>query len=60
VLCSKQQSAVAILEAAREQRADAIALATHGRGGVRRWLLGSVADKVVRAAHIPVLLHHPQ
>jgi nucleotide-binding universal stress UspA family protein len=27
---------------------------------VRRWLLGSVADKVVRAAHTPVLLHHPQ
>jgi nucleotide-binding universal stress UspA family protein len=60
VLCSKQQPAVAILEAAREQRADAIALATHGRGGVRRWLLGSVADKVVRASHTPVLLHHPQ
>jgi hypothetical protein len=31
-------------------------MTTHGRGGVRRWLLGSVADKLVRAAAAPVLL----
>jgi nucleotide-binding universal stress UspA family protein len=35
--------------------ADLIALATHGAGGVRRFVLGSVADKVMRAAECPVL-----
>lgn len=37
---------------------DVIALATHGRGMVERFLLGSVADKVLRTAHVPVLVHH--
>lgn len=36
-----------------------IAMATHGRGGVRRLLLGSVADKVLRTASQPVLLVRP-
>jgi nucleotide-binding universal stress UspA family protein len=50
-----QGSAVeTILEAA--QRADLVALATHGRGRVARLFLGSVADKVVRAAPCPVLV----
>jgi nucleotide-binding universal stress UspA family protein len=38
---------------------DVIALATHGRGGVRRMLLGSVADKVIRGASTPVLVYKP-
>lgn len=50
--------AATILELAREQ-ADVIAMATHGRGGVKRWLLGSVSDKVVRGADMPVLLTRP-
>jgi nucleotide-binding universal stress UspA family protein len=33
-----------------------IAMATHGYGGFRRWALGSVADRVVHAAHAPILL----
>ena len=36
--------------------ADLIVMTTHGRGGVRRWLLGSVADKLVRETAAPVLL----
>ena len=36
-----------------------IVIATHGRGGVRRLALGSVADKVVRGADIPVLVYRP-
>jgi len=36
--------------------ADLIAMATHGRGGLGRWMIGSVADRVVRAATIPVLV----
>jgi nucleotide-binding universal stress UspA family protein len=33
-----------------------IAVGTHGRGGVSRFILGSVADKLVRGTHAPVLI----
>jgi nucleotide-binding universal stress UspA family protein len=36
---------------------DMIALETHGRGGLVRFLLGSVADKVVRGSKLPILIH---
>jgi nucleotide-binding universal stress UspA family protein len=52
-------AAVAILEEAHVIKAGLVALATHGRGGLGRLLLGSVADKVVRGAQVPVLLHRP-
>jgi nucleotide-binding universal stress UspA family protein len=48
-----------ILDEARAVRADLIALATHGRRGLKRLLLGSVADKVVRGGSLPVLLLRP-
>jgi nucleotide-binding universal stress UspA family protein len=48
-----------ILSRAEEWGAELIALGTHGRGGLRRWLLGSVADQVVRAAHCRVLVARP-
>jgi nucleotide-binding universal stress UspA family protein len=48
-----------ILEVAEETNADVIAMSTHGRSGVQRWLMGSVAEKVVHHAHIPVMLIHP-
>jgi len=38
------------------QPGDLLILTSHGRGGVRRWLLGSVAEKLVREAAAPVLL----
>ena len=44
-----------IIETARERKADLIVLGTHGRTGVRRALLGSVAESVVRHSPIPVL-----
>jgi len=34
-------------------------MTTHGYGGLKRMLLGSTADKVVRAAEIPVLILRP-
>jgi nucleotide-binding universal stress UspA family protein len=55
---SNKPAATAILEQA-EEGFDLIALATHGRGGLARMLLGSVADKVVRGAPAAVLIHHP-
>ena len=52
-------AAAAIMAEARVHANDLIALETHGRGGLARLLLGSVADKVVRGALTPVLLHRP-
>lgn len=44
-----------ILAAASSLGADWIALGTHGRTGINRWLLGSVAERVLRASTLPVL-----
>jgi nucleotide-binding universal stress UspA family protein len=44
-----------IIAAASEVHADLIVLGTHGRRGLNRMLLGSVAEKVVRMAEVPVL-----
>jgi nucleotide-binding universal stress UspA family protein len=38
------------------QPGDVIVMTTHGRGGVARWFLGSVAEDVVRRSTVPVLL----
>lgn len=46
----------AILSFAEDTGADIIAVGTHGRGPIRRLVMGSVSDKVVRAANIPVLV----
>ncbi|MEY2817987.1 MAG: universal stress protein [Chloroflexota bacterium] len=48
-----------ILEVADEVHADMIAMCTHSRTGINRWLMGSVADEVVHNAHVPVILVHP-
>ncbi len=45
-----------IVEHARRHGFDLIAMSTHGRSGLQRLVLGSVADHVVRHAHTPVLL----
>jgi nucleotide-binding universal stress UspA family protein len=45
-----------ILHQAEERSADLIAITTHGRSALPRLILGSVADKVVRASHVPVLV----
>jgi nucleotide-binding universal stress UspA family protein len=44
-----------IVALALDERADLIVIGTHGRGGMSRALLGSVADRVVRLAPCPVL-----
>jgi nucleotide-binding universal stress UspA family protein len=46
----------AIHEAAAKERADLIIISTHGRTGLRRAILGSVAEGTVRAAACPVLV----
>ena len=49
----------AITEFAQKEKADYIAMATHGRSGLRRLLLGSVAEQIVRHSHVPVILYPP-
>ena len=50
------QAAETIIEYAQEHPIDIIVMATHGRSGLQRWVYGSVADKILRAAHVPILL----
>jgi nucleotide-binding universal stress UspA family protein len=54
-----RNAADSILQAANPVRVAVIAMATHGRGGVQRLVLGSVADKLIRAAAVPVLVQRP-
>jgi nucleotide-binding universal stress UspA family protein len=51
--------AEAILRASSEEQADLIVMATHGRSGVSRLVLGSVAEEIVRHADLPVVLVRP-
>jgi nucleotide-binding universal stress UspA family protein len=43
-----------IADAARD--GDVVVMASHGRGGIRRWMLGSVAEKLVRSGPVPVMI----
>jgi len=51
---------VEVLQAAKRLGADLIVMATHGRKGLRRLVLGSVAERVIREAPCPVLTVRPQ
>jgi nucleotide-binding universal stress UspA family protein len=53
------QPAVAILHEAKPPAVDVVALETHGRRGLKRLFLGSVADKVIRGSAVPVLVQRP-
>lgn len=52
--------AESIVSYAEENRFDLIALATHGRSGLKRLVFGSVADYVVRKSGLPILLIKPK
>jgi nucleotide-binding universal stress UspA family protein len=49
-----------ILDAAEDHRIDLIVLATHGRTGIKRLIIGNVAERVVRHARCPVLTVKPR
>lgn len=59
-LIEGQDVADTILEIAREELVDTIVMCTHGRSGIGRWVFGSVAEKVLRGAEIPLLLLRPE
>ncbi len=48
-----------IVARARDGAFDLIVMSTHGRTGLGRWVMGSVADAVVHHTAVPVLLVHP-
>ncbi len=45
-----------IIDFAEDSAGSVIVMSTHGRGGLGRWIMGSVADRVLRAAYRPILL----
>ncbi len=49
-----------VMEAVRANRPDLVVMGTHGRGGVKRMMLGSVADHLVRNAECPVVTMREQ
>jgi nucleotide-binding universal stress UspA family protein len=55
-LCEEGDAATGILQVARERQGDLIVMGSHGRTGLGRLLMGSVAEQVVRRAACPVLI----
>jgi len=51
-----QQVAVEIIDFAKETGVDLVVMCTHGRSGITRWVLGSVAHKVLTRTETPILL----
>jgi nucleotide-binding universal stress UspA family protein len=49
----------AIVEAARFRKADLIVMSSHGRSGLGRLVLGSIAESVLRSTTVPILLIRP-
>jgi nucleotide-binding universal stress UspA family protein len=47
-----------IVAFADEEDCDLVVMGTHGRAGVERWIIGSVAERVVRESTVPVLTVH--
>ena len=43
-----------------EHGIDLIVMSTHGRGGLQRFLVGSVTDRVIRSSHVPILAIPPE
>lgn len=50
------QPADEIADFVEKNKVDLIVMATHGRSGVGRWVFGSVSDRVLREARVPVLM----
>ena len=53
-----QHVAAEIIDFAKESGVDLIVMCTHGHSGITRWVLGSIAHKVLTRAETPILLIH--
>ena len=51
---------VQLVDEALTREGSVIVMATHGTGGIKRWVIGSVTDKTIRSSHRPVLVIPPQ
>jgi nucleotide-binding universal stress UspA family protein len=58
VVTSGFDAAGEIMEASKKVGADLVVMSTHGRTGPARWILGNVAEKVLRHGDSPLLLVH--
>jgi len=54
------RSADMIIDYTSKNNVDLIVISTHGRSGISRWAFGSVADRVLRSATVPVLIVTPK
>ena len=52
--------AAEIISSVRGSGVDTVVMCTHGRGGLSRWLFGSVATRVLQSAAVPVLVVRPR
>lgn len=55
----KGDVAAALSDLAQAESVDLIAMTTHGRSGINRWVMGSVAERVLRSSSLPVFLVRP-
>ncbi len=53
------EAAQNIMQIAKKENVDLVAIATHGRTGVSRWVYGSVANRIVEESIQPILLIRP-
>jgi len=60
IFVASGNAAPEILNLAAERHIDLIVMGTHGRTGVKHFLLGSVAERVVRESLVPVMTVHPK
>ena len=60
VFVARGNAATEIRNLATERGVDLIVMGTHGRKGVKHFLLGSVAERVVRESPVPVMTVHPK
>jgi nucleotide-binding universal stress UspA family protein len=59
-LMKEGDAAAQVLDACAETESDLIAMTTHGRAGLSRWMLGSVTEKILRASKVPMLIVRPK
>ena len=55
-LVENENIAEAVLDVVDMVKADIIVMSTHGRGGISRWVYGSIADRLLQQADVPILL----
>jgi nucleotide-binding universal stress UspA family protein len=57
---SAEGAAAEIIDLARKTKDNLVAMSTHGRSGIERWVMGSVAERVARHCSAPVLVIRPR